>query len=214
MLMELLPFDAEDAPSRSILLDPRKNRTYHYWHVFVPDIGPGQIYAYRVHGPSEPERGMRFDSSKVLLDPYGRAVVVPETYDRMASLPGDIAHCDEERVADPRNYDWEGDLPLKRPFTQTIIYEMHVRGFTANPNSGIPAEKRGTYAGLIEKIPYLRDLGITAVELLPVYHFDEQDAPPGFRNYWGMHRSRFCAPSFIQFAQGPAGACRGVPRHG
>jgi len=97
-------------------------------------------------------------------------------------------------VSDPGLYDWEGDLPLKQPFTRTIIYEMHVRGFTANPNSGVPAEKRGTYAGLIEKIPYLQELGITAVELLPVYHFDEQDAPPGFRNYWGYAPVSFFAP--------------------
>ena len=196
--VELLLFEnsGDIAPSRTVLLDPGKNRTYHYWHVFVPDIGPGQIYAYRVHGPSEPERGMRFDSSKVLLDPYGRAVVVPETYDRIAaSRPGDnCGTAMKSVVTDPRSYDWEGDLPLKQPFTRTIIYEMHVRGFTANPNSGLPAEKRGTYAGLIEKIPYLQDLGITAVELLPVYHFDEQDAPPGFRNYWGYAPVSFFAP--------------------
>jgi isoamylase len=196
--VELLLFEnvGDIAPSRTVLLDPGKNRTYHYWHVFVPDIGPGQIYAYRVYGPSEPERGMRFDSSKVLLDPYGRAVVVPETYDRVAaSRPGDnCGTAMKNVVTDSRLYDWEGDLPLKRPFTQTIIYEMHVRGFTANPNSGVPAEKRGTYAGLIEKIPYLRDLGITAIELLPVYHFDEQDAPQGFRNYWGYAPVSFFAP--------------------
>lgn len=196
--VELLLFEnsGDIAPSRTILLDPRKNRTYHYWHVLVRDTGPGQLYAYRVHGPSEPERGMRFDSSKVLLDPYGRAVVVPETYDRIAaSLPGDnCGTAMKSVVTDPRAYDWEGDLPLKQPFTRTIIYEMHVRGFTANPNSGLPSEKRGTYAGLIEKIPYLQDLGITAVELLPVYHFDEQDAPPGFRNYWGYAPVSFFAP--------------------
>src|SRR5512135_1900603 len=196
--VELLLFEqAEDsAPSRTMLLDPWKNRTYHYWHVFVPYIGPGQIYAYRVHGPNEPERGMRFDAGKVLLDPYGRAVVVPEKYSRLlASRPGDNSGTAMKSVvADPRSYDWEGDLPLKKPFTRTIIYEMHVRGFTANPNSGVPAEKRGTYAGLIEKIPYLQDLGITAVELLPVYHFDEQDAPQGFRNYWGYAPVSFFAP--------------------
>ena len=122
---------------------------------------------------------MRFDMGKVLLDPYGKAVVVPETYSRtLASLPGDnCGTAMKSVVTDPGSYDWEGDLPLKQPFTRTIIYEMHVRGFTANPNSGVAPEKRGTYAGLIEKIPYLKDLGVTAVELLPVYHFDEQDAP-------------------------------------
>ena len=196
--VELLLFNhAEDpGPSRTILLDPKKNRTYHYWHVFVPDIGQGQIYGYRVHGPHEPERGMRFDPEKVLLDPYGRAVSVPETYNRiLASQPGDnCGTAMKSVVSDPRSYDWEGDLPPRRPFTRTIIYEMHVRGFTAHPNSGVSPEKRGTYVGLIEKIPYLRDLGITAVELLPVYHFDEQDAPQGFKNYWGYAPVSFFAP--------------------
>ena len=97
-------------------------------------------------------------------------------------------------VADPRGYDWEGDAPLKRPFSQTIIYEMHVAGFTRHPSSGVAAEKRGTYAGLIEKIPYLQDLGVTAVELLPVFQFDHQDAPPGFANYWGYSPVSFFAP--------------------
>ena len=196
--VELLLFEhAEDsAPSRTILLDPKKNRTYHYWHVRVPDIGPGQIYGYRVHGPLQPEQGMRFDPGKVLLDPYGRAVVVPETYSRgLASQPGDnCGTAMKSVVTDPRSYDWEGDLPLKQPFTRTIIYEMHVRGFTAHPNSGVAPDKRGTYAGLIDKIPYLKDLGITTVELLPVYHFDEQDAPQGFRNYWGYAPVSFFAP--------------------
>jgi len=170
--VELLLFEnAGDArPSRSIMLDPRKNRTYHYWHVHVPDIGQGQIYGYRVHGPQEPWRGMRFDPQKVLLDPYGRAVAVPDTYSRiMASQPGDnCGSAMKSVVTDARSYDWEGDAPPRAPFTRTIIYEMHVRGFTAHPNSGVAPEKRGTYAGLIEKIPYLKDLGITAVELLPV----------------------------------------------
>jgi isoamylase len=196
--VELLLFDAAEdpGPSLTIRLDPRKNRTYHYWHVFVPGIGPGQLYGYRVHGPNAPERGLRFDPGKVLLDPYGRAVVVPKSYSRVAaSRAGDnCATAMKSVVMDPGTYDWEDDAPPRIPFVRTIIYEMHVRGFTAHPNSGIPAKKRGTYAGLIDKIPYLQDLGITAVELLPVYHFDEQDAPPGFRNYWGYAPLSFFAP--------------------
>ena len=88
-------------------------------------------------------------------------------------------------VVDPGAYDWEGDLPLSRPSSRTIIYEMHVRGFTRHPSSGVAAETRGTFAGLIEKIPYLKGLGITAVELLPVFAFDPQACPPGLVNYWG-----------------------------
>jgi isoamylase len=195
--VELLLFDqARDvAASRKLLLDPRRNRTGHYWHVFVPDVGPGQIYAYRVHGLYEPKRGMRFDPDKVLIDPYGKAVIVPEKYSRiLASQPGDnCASAMKSVVTDP-HYDWDGDVPPRRPFSRTIIYEMHVRGFTAHPNSGIALAKKGTYAGLIEKIPYLLDLGITAVELLPVFHFDEQDAPRGHKNYWGYAPISFFAP--------------------
>jgi glycogen operon protein len=97
-------------------------------------------------------------------------------------------------VVDPEAYDWEGDAPLRRPFATTVIYEMHVAGFTRHPSSGVVPNKRGTYAGLIEKIPYLRDLGITAVELLPVFQFDPQDCPPGLTNYWGYSPVSFFAP--------------------
>ena len=87
-------------------------------------------------------------------------------------------------VVDPHRYDWEGDAPLRRSFNRTVIYEMHVRGFTRNPNSGLAPGLRGTYAGLVEKIPYLLDLGVSAVELLPVFAFDREDAPAGLINYW------------------------------
>src|SRR5678810_991893 len=97
-------------------------------------------------------------------------------------------------VADPAAYDWEGDRPLRTPFARTILYEMHVRGFTAHPSSGLPEGKRGTYAGVIEKIPYLKDLGVTAVELLPIFQFDPHDAPPGRGNYWGYQPVSFFAP--------------------
>ena len=97
-------------------------------------------------------------------------------------------------VVDPDVYDWEGDAPLRRPFATTVIYEMHVAGFTRHPSSGVAAERRGTYAGMIEKIPYLQDLGITAVELLPVFQFDRQDCPPGLVNYWGYSPVSFFAP--------------------
>ncbi|MFG0294339.1 MAG: glycogen debranching protein, partial [Maioricimonas sp. JB045] len=186
--VELLLFDNEDGPpSRVITLEPAANRTYHYWHTFVPGIRPGQIYAYRVAGPIDPARGLRFDPAKTLLDPYGRAVVMPGNYDREAATQeGDNATTAMKSVVvDPSAYDWEGDLPLDLPSARTIIYEMHVRGFTQHPNSGVPANKRGTYAGLIEKIPYLQELGVTAVELLPVFQFDPQDAPAGRINYWG-----------------------------
>ncbi len=197
-LTELLLFDDENAarPATVIPLDPKRNRTYHYWHVFVPDIKLGQIYGYHAHGPFEPERGLRFDAEKILLDPYGFAVAVPEAYNRgAASLPGDnAAVAMKSVVADPGRYDWEGDVPLKRRFAETVIYELHVRGFTRHSSSGVASVKSGTYAGLIEKIPYLKDLGVTAVELLPVFQFDPQDAPQGRVNYWGYQPVSFFAP--------------------
>ncbi|HTV55153.1 MAG TPA: glycogen debranching protein GlgX [Terriglobia bacterium] len=196
--VDLLFFDhADDArPSRVIPIDPEANRTYHYWHVFVPGLQPGQLYGYRAQGFSDPARGLRFDAGKVLLDPYGRGVVVPKTYTREAARrKGDnTATAMKSVVVDPCAYDWEGDAPLYRPASRTIIYEMHVRGFTRHPSSGVSETGRGTYAGLIEKIPYLTQLGITAVELMPVFQFDTQDAPPGLVNYWGYAPVSFFAP--------------------
>jgi isoamylase len=194
--VELVLFDREDdtKPSRMIAFDPVVNRTYHYWHAFVPAVRPGQIYAYRVSGPSDPASGLRFDSAKVLLDPYGREVVVPDGYNRAAVGRNDAATAMKSVVVDPASYDWEGDAPLQMPSSRTIIYEMHVRGFTRNPNSGVSQQLRGTYAGLAEKIPYLRGLGITAVELLPIFQFDVQACPPGLVNYWGYQPVSFFAP--------------------
>ena len=196
--VELLLFDDVNSaqPAKTISLDADRHRTYHYWHVFVPGLKPGQIYAYRAYGEFVPERGLRFDGEKVLLDPYGLGLAVPKAYNRKAlKESGDItAIAMKSVVADPNHYDWEGDVPLKRPFAETVIYELHVRGFTCHPSSGLASEKRGTYAGLIEKIPYLKDLGVTAVELLPVFQFDPQDAPEGRVNYWGYQPVSFFAP--------------------
>jgi len=196
--VDLLFFDhADDSqPARVIGLEPSVNRTYYYWHVFVPHVRPGQIYAYRVTGPFDPGSGLRFDPAKVLLDPYGRCTVVPTNCSREAACsPGEnAATAMKSVVIDAHAYDWEHDTPLKRPASRTIVYEMHVRGFTRHPSSGVSEEKQGTYAGLIEKIPYLQQLGITAVELLPVFQFDAQDCPPGLVNYWGYAPIAFFSP--------------------
>jgi isoamylase len=196
--MELLLFDHVDdgKPARVIKLDPSCHRTFHYWHVEVVGIGAGQVYAFRADGPYMPEHGLRFDGKKVLLDPYGRAVSVPDAFDRDAgACPGDnAAFAMKSVVADLSSYDWEGDMPLYRPFDKTIIYEMHVGGFTKHPSSGVAPDRQGTYLGLIEKIPYLQSLGITAVELLPIFQFDPQEAPPGLTNYWGYNPVSFFAP--------------------
>ena len=196
--VDLLFFDhADDSqPARVIGFEPSVNRTYYYWHVFVPDVQPGQIYAYRVTGPFDPGSGLRFDPAKVLLDPYGRCTVVPRNYSREAACsPGEnAATAMKSVVIDTHAYDWEHDTPLKRPASRTIVYEMHVRGFTRHPSSGVSEHKQGTYAGLVEKIPHLQQLGISAVELLPVFQFDAQDCPPGLVNYWGYAPISFFAP--------------------
>ncbi len=197
-LVELLLFEQIDAdrPSQLFRLNPAQHRTGHYWHIFIPGLHAGQLYGWRVQGPKIPAQGLCFDGQKVLLDPYGRGVAVGKDYDRKAACrPGEnLGTCLKSVVVDPRAYNWEGDLPLKHPVSRTIIYEMHVGGFTRHPTSGVAPEKRGTYAGLIEKIPYLKTLGVTAVELLPVFQFDEQDAPPGLTNYWGYSPVSFFAP--------------------
>jgi isoamylase len=195
---QLVLFDQADdpVPSRVIDLDPRTNRTYHYWHAFIPDVAAGQVYGYRITGPFDPTNGRRFDPTKLLLDPYGKGIARPARRSREAARKtGDnTATAVRSVIVDPSVYDWEGDRLLGRHFAKTILYEVHVSGFTRHPNSGVGAAKRGTYAGLIEKIPYLVDLGITAVELLPVFAFDEEDGPPGLGNYWGYQPLSLFAP--------------------
>ena len=209
--MELLLFDREDdaRPSRVIRLDPVLNRAYHYWHAFVSGLKTGQIYGYRASGPWDPANGLRFDPGRVLIDPYGRSVAVPQGYSREDALRqrDATARAMKSVLVDCSAYDWEGDEPLRRRSARTIVYEMHVRGFTRHPSSGVAEHKRGTYAGVIEKIPYLTALGITAVELLPIFQFDSQDAPIGLTNYWGYAPISFFAPhGAYSSRKGPLGA--------
>ena len=209
--VDLVLFDRpEDArPARVLRLDPARHRTYHYWHAFVGGIGAGQVYGYRVHGPFDPARGFRFDGDKLLLDPYGRAVAVPRAYDRQAACRrGDNAGTAMKSVvADLSRYDWEGDSPLRTPPGRTLIYEAHVGGFTRHESSGVPPGLRGTFAGLAQKVPHLRELGISAVELMPIFQFDAQDAQPPRTNYWGYSPVSFFAPH-LAYAAGadPLGA--------
>jgi len=180
--VELLLFSSpEDEQPTVIKLSPMINRTAYYWHVFVDQIGDGQLYGWRVNGPWRPYEGTHFDADKVLLDPYSREVVLGPRYDRWAAArPGSNLHCCAKSVVvDLQNYDWEGDMSPQHPMSRSVIYEMHVGGFTRDKSSGLAADIRGTYAGLIHKIPYLKSLGITAVELLPVFQFDPQDSPAG-----------------------------------
>jgi isoamylase len=196
--VELLLFDAHDDPypARVVPLDPRRNKTFYYWHGFVPGVRPGQLYGYRVHGRFEPGQWLRFDGSKVLIDPYARAVMYGENYSREAARALGVDNCARAMksvVVDP-DYGWEGDTPIQRPIAETVIYELHVGGFTRHPGSGLDPRTRGTYLGLLQKIPYLKSLGVTTVELLPVQQFDEQEAPAGLTNYWGYSPVAFFAP--------------------
>ncbi|HHP7231452.1 MAG TPA: glycogen debranching protein GlgX, partial [Xenococcaceae cyanobacterium] len=195
--LELLLFDHPEAPqpARIITLDPKIHRTCHYWHIFVRKIASGQVYAYRAYGEYAPEKGLWFDNTKVLLDPYAKAIAGTKIYSRQAaSQPEDnCAQALRGVVVATDNYDWEGDRHPRTPYASSIIYELHVGGFTAHPNSGIDEAKRGTFAGLKEKIPYLQQLGITAVELLPIQYFDVDDAPGKLQNYWGYSTIGFFA---------------------
>ena len=214
--IELLLFAGQNdpQPSHTIPLDPKTNRTHYYWHIFVEGLKAGQIYAYRVHGPFDLSQGHRFNPEKVLLDPYAKAIVGSSIYNREAAKqPGDnCAQALRGVVVDTETYDWEGDWTqkprLRQPYSKSVIYEMHVGGFTRHPNSGVAPEKKGTFAGLIEpeKIAYLKSLGITAVELLPIHYFDVEDVKPGLQNYWGYSPIGFFAPhSYYSSDQSPLG---------
>jgi len=197
--IELLLFDHADdpAPANVIRLEGEDHHTYHYWHALVKGIAAGQLYAYRAYGPDQPEQGLRFDPAKVLVDPYAVCVMGGQTREARlaASQPGDnCALAMKSVVVDLDAYDWEGDTPIQRAFTDAAVYEMHVGGFTRHPNSGVASSLRGTYAGLIEKIPYLKDLGVLTVELMPVQQFDPFAAPAGHVNYWGYQQIAFFAP--------------------
>lgn len=200
--VELLLFRTCSAaqPDEVIVLDAETCRSFHFWHCHVRDLRPGQIYAFRMDGPRDPSSsGCRFNRNKVLIDPYARGNV-DTVWDRHSAIgPEDnVATSMRSVIIDTAGYDWQGDRPLNRPLADMIIYEMHVGGFTRSPTSG--CLHPGTFSGVIEKIPYLKDLGITAVELLPIFDFDEQQvlrtAPDGteLRNYWGYDPCGYFAP--------------------
>jgi isoamylase len=190
------PLDPE--PAQVVRLDPVRNKTFHFWHVFVRGCGPGISYAFRIDGPSEPAAGHRFDPNKVLIGPYAQ-VIQKQLWKRANAVgPEDnLATSMRCTIVDPAPYDWEGDRPLKRPLHESIIYEMHVGGFTRSPSAGVRSP--GTFSAVIEKIPYLQALGITAVELLPVCDFDDSDrsvnaAGEVLRDFWGYNTVAFFSP--------------------
>lgn len=222
--LELFDLPADAMPARVIDLDFTRNRTGDIWHVWVEGIRPGQLYAYRVDGPYQPSEGHRFNFNKLLLDPFATAISPLPDWDFGAARGYDLSKPVRDSVcskvddagAMPKcvytheHFHWHDDLPLRHPWSKTVIYEIHVRGFTIHPSSGV--EHPGTFRGLVEKIPYLKALGVTAVELMPVHEFNEHQVPgintqtgKPLRNYWGYDPVAFFAPKASYSSAGGLG---------
>ena len=222
--LELFDQAADAMPARVMDLDPVSNRTGDVWHVWVAGIRPGQLYAYRVDGPYQPMAGHRFNVNKLLLDPFATAISRHADWDfgpacgyDPSAPEGDLACSSVDDAGDmPKciftheHFYWQGDLPPRHPWSKTVIYETHIRGFTIHPDSGVGHP--GTYRGLMEKIPYLKALGVTAVELMPINEFNEcsvlgtdpQTGEP-LRNYWGYDPVAFFAPKASYSSAGGLG---------
>ncbi len=216
--VELCLFDQDGNLETSLKLPEYTNQV---WHGYLPGIQPGQLYGYRVHGPYNPEMGLRFNPAKLLLDPYAKAIsgtfqwddalfgyVINDKAADLAKDERDSAPFAPKSIVIDPVYDWEGDYPLRIPYSQTVIYETHVRGLTiCHPE--VPPEVRGTFAGLATApiIKYLQSLGITAVELMPIHHFvaDRYLLQKGLTNYWGYNSIGFFAPHAPYSSQGMLG---------
>jgi isoamylase len=222
--LELFDRSIDAAPARIIDLDPARNRTGDVWHVWVAGIRSGQLYAYRMDGPYQPEQGHRFNFHKLLLDPFATAISLlpdwnfgpargydPSAAERdLAFSKTDDAGAMPKCVFTHEHFHWHDDLPPRHSWAKTVIYETHVRGFTVHPSAGV--EHSGTYRGLMEKIPYLKELGVTAVELMPVYEFNDSQVPginpqtgKPLRNYWGYDPVAFFAPKASYSSAGGMG---------
>ncbi len=200
--------DGQEEPVAEVPLDPVLNRTGDVWHVFVHGLGPEVLYGYRVEGPFAPKAGHRFDSRAVLLDPYAPAISGGSRWGRpdVPHGPGGGRLTRRGRVV-VDDFDWGDDAPPNVPLSQTVLYELHVRGYTRHPSSGV--RHPGTYLGLAEKIPHLKALGVTTVQLMPVLEFDELDCSQRdprtgelLRNYWGYSTLSYFAPK-ASFAAHP-----------
>jgi glycogen operon protein len=214
--VELCLFDAADRETRV----PVVERTAFNWHCYLPGVGPGQRYGYRVYGPYDPPAGHRFNPAKLLVDPYAKAIEGPVDVGAASVLPyvpgGDDLEPDlhDSATAVPKcvvvdeRFDWEGDRRLSTPWHETVIYETHVKGFT-RLHPGVREDLRGTYAGLAseESIAYLTALGVTAVEVLPVHHIADEHFlhDRGLTNYWGYSTIGFLAPHALYAATGRHG---------
>ncbi len=195
--IELLLFrnGSDRVPEQVIELDGRRHRSGDYWHVEVEGLNEGCCYGYRVFGPLAPG-AHGFCPSKVLLDPAARAITGWDVYDRvLATGPSPNAHaCLKGVVSERQRFDFEAHPRPRHSWQRSVIYELHVGAFTRASDSGVDPSNRGTYQGVIEKLPYLQELGVTAIELLPVFSFDPADAPPGRDNVWGYSPLNWFTP--------------------
>src|SRR5690606_32296695 len=202
--VELCLIDRDGAETRIAL----EEVDGYVWHAYLPTIGPGQRYGFRVHGPYEPERGLRCDPSKLLLDPYGKAFDGEFDGDPSLHTYGldSLGHTMTGVVINPF-FDWGADRPPNRPYHETVIYEAHVKGMTMT-HPEVPEELRGTYAGIAHPavVEHLKALGITAIELMPVHQFlhDRTLLDQGLRNYWGYNSFGYLAPH-NEYAASPRG---------
>ena len=209
--VDLCLFDSPDATTETHRI-PLPEKSDQVWHGYIPHLTPGQIYGFRVHGDQDPARGFRFNPRKVLLDPYATAIARDIRWDSAIMDPAaDTAACAPLARVNKEPFDWENDRPPAISWHQTIVYELHVKGFTRQ-HPGVPEPLRGTYAGLASPaaIQHLTSLGVTAVELLPVhYHTDEPFlVNRGHVNYWGYNTLGFFTPDPRYAASGPDGAVR------
>ncbi len=221
MILCLYQHPHDEAPTASLRLDPVRNRTGDIWHCYVHNLKPGALYLWRAEGPFDPHNGHRFNPNKVLIDPYAKALT-DGSLDLCSALAYDDSKPDKDLTFSPApndgcmpkcivvedDFDWESDTPLNYPLKECVIYEAHVRGLTQSPSSKV--KHRGTYRGVVEMIPYFKDLGITSLELLPVQEFDSSErfrknslTGEKLSNYWGYSPIAFFAPkSMYAFPEG------------
>ena len=213
VFLELYEHSEDSKPFRSFPLDPDVHRTGDIWHVRITGINYGQLYAYRAEGPYEPENGHRFNGNRILLDPYAKALVGTGHWDFEKAqdykphgpespwLPSeaDNARWSPKCAVVDTYFDWQDDRPPRHSWADTLIYETHVRGLTIDPSSA--AKHPGTFLGVMEKIPYFKQMGVTAVELMPVQEFNEKEIVRNnpltgerLHNYWGYNTVAFMAP--------------------
>lgn len=222
--LELYDDAADATPQHRFELAPEAHRTGDLWHIWIEGIEAGQLYGYRAEGPYAPKDGHRFNPYRLLIDPYAAAITHLDDWDYRRAQGYDSTAPDQDLtlstennaastpkcVVMERNTGWEQQRPHQRPWADTIIYELHVRGFTAHPSAG--TNHPGTFRGLTEKIPYLKDLGITAVELMPVQEFNEHELSrqnpitgTPLRNYWGYNPAAFMAVNGLYSSAGSEG---------